>query len=310
MNPAYTSPLAIVTAMLVLAISDNFLWLIADAMSVWQYHALRSAMLLPFMALGLVFLGRVRSLRVRRFPPVLARSGFIVAALLCYFAAVPAVGISLAAAGLFTSPMFVALISVVFFRERVGWRRIMALILGFVGVCLVLEIATQPIRAIALAPMLGGLFYGLGVIWTRRYCRHEYPGALAFYNMSGFCLAGLLGMALTPWITVMVAGFEGTEFATMAPVWPSGPDLLVVAGMGTAAAIGMVLLAIGYSGAPPSYAALFDYSFLFWIPLFAWIIQGEVLTLPVATGMGLIVLAGMLAILDPVAADIPDGKRI
>lgn len=289
-------PFCIVTAMMVLAISDNFIWMISDTMSVWQYHTMRSAMLLGPMALVLIAVGQFHSLRVKRPGAVAARAFFTVSALMLYFAAIPAVGVSLAAAGLFTSPIFVVLISILVFGERVGWARLAGVALGFVGVCLVLEIATQPLRAMAVAPMLGGLLYGLNVIWTRRYCRQETSGALAFWNMAGFLLLGGAGLLMTPWLASVIGQIDGTAFVTMPLQTPSLAEIGIVAAMGLAGATGMVLLAKGYAEAPSTHAALFDYSFLFWVPFFAWLLRSETLTAPVAGGMVLIVLAGLLAL--------------
>lgn len=289
-------PLCIVVAMMVLAVSDNFICMISDAMSVWQYHAMRAALILPFMFAIIAAFGQAGSIRVKRPAAVATRAFFTVTALMLYFAAIPAVGVSLAAAGLFTSPIFVVLVSIVFFRERVGWHRLTGVALGFAGVCLVLEIGTEPIRAIAVAPMIGGLLYGLNVIWTRRYCRQETSAALAFWNMSAFLILGSLGVLATPWLAGLIGHIEGSDFATMALQMPTLHDLLIIAAMGVAGSTGMVLLAKGYAEAPSTYAALFDYSFLFWVPLFAWILRGDTLSLPVAAGMALIILAGCLAV--------------
>ncbi len=304
MRGSLITPLSISGAMLIFAISDNFIGLIAEKMSVWQYHALRAALILPFIGLAMLVIGQGRSLAVYRPGVVAMRAFFIVAALMCYFSAIPAVGINLAAAGLFTSPVFVLVISATFFGERFGWRRVAGVVLGFLGVCLVLEIGTEPIRAMALAPMIGGAFYALGVIWTRQFCQQEAAGALAFWNMTGFLIFASVGIALTPWLASTVGHLEGTGFATMPLKTPSWDEIAIVAAMGVAGATGMVLLAIGYRSAPSSHAALFDFSFLFWIPLFAWLLHGEVLTLPVAGGMALIVAAGWLALSEPVRTEL------
>jgi hypothetical protein len=58
-----SAPLSIVTAMLVLAISDNFIALIAERMSVWQFHAMRSAIIMPLIAIAMLALGQARTLR-------------------------------------------------------------------------------------------------------------------------------------------------------------------------------------------------------------------------------------------------------
>ena len=295
-SASLSAPLSIVTAMLVLAISDNFVGSVAERMSVWQFHALRSAMVMPLLAAGMVVLGQGRTLRPLRLGAVLLRAAFMVSALIVYFAAIPAVSVSLAAAGLFTSPIWVTVFSVALFGERVGPRRLAGLALGFAGVCLVLRLGTEPLRAMAVAPVLAGALYALGVIWTRRYCREESAGALAVWNLAVFFAAGLAGLALTPSIGAAVGHIEGTAFATMPARMPDADDILVVFALGGAGAIGLVLLARGYRDADPTFAALFDFSFLFWVPLFSWLLWGERLAPPVALGMALIAAAGLLAV--------------
>ena len=296
MRENLTAALSIVTAMLILAVSDNFIGLLAERMSVWQFHLLRSAMLMPLIALAMLALGQGATLRPVRPGAVLARGAFMVAALILYFAAIPAVSVSLAAAGLFTSPIWVTLFSVTLFGVRVGPRRLAGLALGFVGVCLVLRIGAEPLRPMAAAAVLGGALYALGVIWTRRFCRQESVGALAFWNLGVFLAAGLAGVALTPWIAAAVGHVEGTGFATMPVQALAAGDLMIVLVLGGAGALGILLLARGYRGADPTFAALFDFSFLFWAPLFAWLLWGERLAPTVALGMALIVLAGLLAV--------------
>ena len=300
--------ICIVTGMMVLGVSDNFIGEIAGRMSVWQYHVMRSGLVMPLVAGVMLAIGQGGSLWPRRPRAVLTRSVLSVVALLLYFAAIPAVSVSLAAAGLFTSPIWVTVFSVVVFRERVGPRRLAGMALGFAGVCLVLRIGSEPLRAMAVAPMLGGAAYALSVIWTRRYCREESAGSLAFWNLAVFLAAGLAGIAATPWVAAAIGGIEGTGFATMAPAVPDGDAILLVLLLGGAGAVGLVLLARGYRSADPTYAALFDYSFLFWVPLFSWLLWGERLAPAVALGMALIVVAGALA-LGPARRSAPPPPR-
>lgn len=296
MRETLLAPLSIVAGMMVLAFSDNFIALVAERVSVWQFHAMRAAMILPFIALTMALIGYGRTIWPARPAAVMTRSVFSITALLLYFASIPAIGISLSAAGLFTSPIFVMLISVLVFRESLGWRRLVALGLGFTGVCLVLEIGAQPIRLMALTPMLGGFFYALSIIWVRRYCQNETTGSLAFWNMAMFLIFGTVGVIATPWLAEAIGHFEGTDFAIKAIVLPSARELAIVLALGAGGAVGMIFLAYGYRVAPSTYSALFDYSFLVWVPIFAWLLHGDVLGLHAAAGMLLIVAAGALAI--------------
>ena len=243
MAPALLAALSIVLAMLVLALGDNLVEDVAQHMSVWQYLAFRGVMLLVPMALVLRWWDPATRIWPRRPAAVIARSSFSVIALMLYFAAIPLVKIPTAAAVLFTSPIFVILISVIVFRERVGLRRWVGVALGFAGVCLVLGIGTQPVPLMAIAPMIGGLFYALSLIWTRRYCADEAVGTLALWNMTMFVVAGLVGIALQPLIVQMTEGLDGAGFMTMPFALPDLTIAGIVAIMGLASAIGMVLLA-------------------------------------------------------------------
>ena len=209
-----------------------------------------------------------------------------------------AVSISLAAAGLFSSPIFVVLISVLIFRERIGWRRLAGVVIGFIGVCLVLQIGTQPLQLMAAAPIMGGFMYALSLIWTRRYCRQEHAVTMAFWNLVLFFVVGAIGMFFVPLLKVGLAGVPGADFLVAPAVWPPGWVLFLLVSMGAAAALGMVLLAFGYTRLESTFAALFDYSFLFWAPLFAWVFRAEPLQVTTAIGMLLIMAAGALAISD------------
>ena len=75
-------------------------------------------------------------------------------------------------------------------------------------------------------------------------------------------------MALTAWIAAAVGHVEGMAFATIAVQPLDRGALLTVLALG-GIALGMVLLARGYRGIDPAFAALFDFSFPFRVPLFA-----------------------------------------
>ena len=68
-----------------------------------------------------------------------------------YFAARPSVGIAQTAAGFFTSPIWVAVLSALLFGERIGPRRIVGVAIGSAGVCLGLGVGAEPVKPMALA---------------------------------------------------------------------------------------------------------------------------------------------------------------
>lgn len=95
--------------------------------------------------------------------PVLICSGIfsIVFFYYCYFSTISIMNLSAAAILLYTAPIFVMLMSVVLFREKLTVKKIFALILAFAGCCLVSGIATAS-QALSWKGILLGLGSGFG----------------------------------------------------------------------------------------------------------------------------------------------------
>ena len=92
----------------------------------------------------------------------------------CYFAAITMMSLSTAAILLYTSPIWIMLMSVLFFRERLNRRKLLALGLAFAGCVLVSGISgegiTLPGLLIGLCSGIGyGLYSILGTVALRRY---------------------------------------------------------------------------------------------------------------------------------------------
>jgi len=164
MNPTTLGAIWIVGGTALIAVSDNFVSGIAAQMGLWQFHVIRSATVIPVAAVFALLTGQGASLRPVDPLHVTLRSLFGMGGLMIYFAALPAVGIAQAAAGLFTAPIWVVLISAAFFGERVGPRRFLGAALGFAGVCLVLGVGQAPVRPMALLAVAGGASWAMNVI--------------------------------------------------------------------------------------------------------------------------------------------------
>lgn len=92
----------------------------------------------------------------------------------CYFAAITIMPLSTAAILLYTSPFWIMLMSVLFFREKMNAVKIIALIMAFGGCVLVSGISGEGITIVGLLLGLGsGIGYGLysilGTIALKRY---------------------------------------------------------------------------------------------------------------------------------------------
>jgi drug/metabolite transporter (DMT)-like permease len=291
----------------VIGFTDNYVRVIAAEAGLWQFHATRSVMALALLAGLAVPLG-LRLRPVRRWA-VFGRSAIHGLAMLIYFGSLAFLPVAQVAAGLFTAPIFVLLISRFAFDHPIGPIRIIAVAVGFLGVLLVLgPSAIGGTSAAALLPILAGAMYALGNIATREWCERESAETL----LGGFFLAlGVLGViGLGVLSLVPVAEPEGTPgFILRGWVWPTGTFLFwtFVQAAGSLFAVGMMIRA--YQLAEASRVSVFEYSILPASALWGWLIWGEVLTPLAAAGMLLIAGAGIVIALRARQAASPTAAR-
>lgn len=276
----------------VIGFTDNFVQVIAAEAGLWQFHATRSVMAWAILlALALPFGLRLRPRNMRA---VVARSLIHGFAMLIYFGALAFLPVALVAAGLFTAPIFVLLISRLAFGHHIGPVRIVAVAIGFAGVLLVLgpEVSGEASLA-ALLPVLAGALYALGNIATREWCGGESAETLLGGFFAALGLAGVIGMAaLAIWPLEAAPGPVG--FVARGPVWPSDTFLIWTAVQAAGSLLGVGMMIKAYQLADASRVSVVEYIILPAAALWGWLLWGQVLGLTAILGMGLIVVAGSL----------------
>ena len=126
----------------------------------------------------------------------------------CYFSAISIMPLSTAAILLYTSPIWIMLMSVLFFRERMNGRKVLALALAFAGCVLVSGISGEGLTLKGLLLGLGsGIGYGLYSILGTVALRKYSPYTVTTYTFL-FAAAG-------SWLVCrpenMIARFSGAD---------------------------------------------------------------------------------------------------
>lgn len=277
---------------LLIGFTDNYVRVIAAEAGLWQFHFIRTCMAMVLLALAVPVLRlRLRPVRPRA---VLARSAIHGSAVVIYFGALAFLPVAIVAAGLFTAPIFVLLISRFAYGHRIGAVRIAAVVVGFVGVILVLgPSALSGTSLAAVLPVLAGALYALGNVATREWCPEESAETL----LAGFFLAlgviGAVGMlALTLMPQEVPSGADG--FLLRGPVWPSATFLFWTAIQAAGSLLGVGMMIRAYQLTEASRASVIEYVILPASAFWSWAIWGERLDVIAWTGMALIVLAGSM----------------
>lgn len=276
----------------VIGFTDNFVRVIAAEAGLWQFHATRTLMILTLLAMVARPLGL--NMRPKRVRAVVGRSVLHGIALMIYFGSLAFLPVAQVAAGLFTAPIFVLLLSRFVYGHTIGIVRILAVAIGFLGVGLVLgRDAIAGLSLPALMPVVAGAFYAMGNIATREWCADETTETLTMGFFAGIGCFGLIGLIVLTLFPVAVP--EGTAgFVARGWVWPSGAFYwwTFVQAAGSLVAVAMLMRA--YQIAEASRVSVFEYMNLPLAAFWGWALWGEQLGLWAVMGMVLITLAGAM----------------
>lgn len=283
--------LIMLVAMVTIGLVDNFVGQLSVHISVWQFLIYRMVFALPILALA-AWAG-FGDLRARHWGKVLARGGLMSGGMVLYFSALGFIPLGEALAGLFTSPIFILLISVMFFGQRIGLFRILAVAVGFIGVLLVLQPGGAGFSWVVLLPVFGAALYALGNILTRRWCADESTMSML---AATFFMQGVMGIVALGALAVLgVAPGEGTAgFLTRGWQWVPDPAIWpYMAAQVAGSIIGVFCLIRAYQIGEASYVTVFEYSVMVFGPCFAFFLFDQALGLAQIGGIALIVLAGV-----------------
>lgn len=272
--------------------TDNYVRVIAMDHGLWQFHFTRTVMAMFLLGLAVPVMG----LRLRPVNPraVAARSIIHGMAMVIYFGALAFLPVAIVAAGLFTAPIFVLLISRFAYGHPIGPVRILAVSVGFAGVILVLgPEALSGASVAAVLPVLAGAFYALGNVATREWCPQESAETLlaGFFAVLGiFGALGTLILTLVP----LIAPDGPDGFLMRGWVAPSRPFLFwtFVQAAGSLVGVGMMIRA--YQITDAGRASVIEYVILPASAFWSWILWGEMLGPMAIAGMALIIAAGSL----------------
>lgn len=278
-------------AMMVIGCIDNFIALIARDAGLWQFQILRSAMGLPLVVLAsVVGFGTLWALRLWA---VALRSLFVAFAMLFYFGSLAFMPLAQALAGLFTSPIFILLITAFILREPVGPARIFAVIIGFIGILLVLDSDWATLNWTSFLPVVGGLFYAMGAVATRQLCEGESTLSMLSMLLIIQAIIGVIALGVLGQFEFTVP--EGAAgFIQRGWVWPVTAALPFIFLQAAGSVLGVGLIIRAYQLGSASYVAVYEYSVFISGPFFAWILFGQTVTAVQAGGILLVAAAGIL----------------
>lgn len=243
----------------------------------WSRFAFQVLYLAPFMVLGR---------RFRLVGPLhlhVARGLLIATATLFFFAALKFLPIADAISIFFVEPLILTLLAALFLGERVGWRRLTAVAVGFVGALIVIQPSYAVFGWAAALPLGAAGCFAIYLILTRHLASRDDPAVMQF--MAG--IVGCLAMSLA----LLVGGWA--EIPVLDPVWPSLQSWGLMAALGLIATIGHIMVVQAFRRAGPSTLAPFQYLEIISATLLGYLVFGDFPAGLTWLGIAIIVASGL-----------------
>jgi len=284
--------LFIALGMLLLAIADNYIRFVTETIGLWQFHLSRSLIAIPILIFAVMLQGG--RIFPQHFKLVFLRTLLMVFAMLIYFGCLAFFPISQVAAGLFTSPIFVIIFSILLLRENVYISRVFAVLIGSLGTFLALSLNFYDFSILSLFPITAGVFYALASITTRLWCREEDARSLMFMFFFGIGFVSFIMIFLIELNQIFQLYSLPNTFITSPLQTYSLNDLAIIFMHALLSVIGGILITLGYQKGITSFVAVFEYSFLFFVTFWAYLLFSDQISMSMLLGMSLIILSGLV----------------
>lgn len=173
----------------------------------------------------------------------------------------------------FSSPLFAALVSILWLRERAGAARWAALLIGFVGVLIVTNPGANSLTLGALFALVNAIMYGSVTVAVRGMTRTESANTLVIWQLTvlaffhSFCCFS-----------------AGAGRRRSMPCCCSAPVSPMRSGNGSDQ---------GATPAPAAAVTPFYYLMLVWSLIIGFLVWGDVPTLSLLIGSAIVVTTGL-----------------
>ena len=175
----------------------------------------------------------------------------------------------------FSAPLWSALLSSLWLRERAGIARWTALLFGFSGVVVVAHPGSDSVQIGALFALANAIMYGSVTVAVRGMTKTESTNTLLMWQMVTLAVCHSF---------LLLFGFS----------WPSWPDALMLILMGVANALGQYAWTHALRLAPAAAVSPFYYLMLVWAVVLGYVGWGDIPTFGLVIGSAVVVLSGLM----------------
>lgn len=205
----------------------------------------------------------------------IARTLLMALTTMCNFIAVQYLRLDQTVSIAFLAPLLVALLAGPFLGEWVGWRRMLAILIGFAGILIVVRPGFAEVHWAFAFSFISMIVYALFMLLTRKLAPYDPPLVTLFWSLMAGCLLG-------------------APFAIQHWVWPDGAtQWLQLLSLGAFGGTGHYLLILAYRLAPASSVSPFLYFQLLSMVALGYLLFGDVPDIWTLAGSSVVVASGI-----------------
>ena len=285
--------LFILTGMALFSIQDSLIKYIFEDTALYELYFGRTLTALILLALYLKITSQ--KLVMKTYYPLLTTVRVI-----CFFfgfsffyISLTYMSLAMANALFFSSPFFISILAIVFLGEKVGIRRWLAIIVGFLGVYIVLNPNFENFDYTKLAPVACALFYAISMTITKITSDKD-----SVYSQMFHLYIGAIGISIIFFIFTGKGQFNTFSDPTLQFIlreWFTNPTyswpFIII--MGLVASLSFYFVFSAYSIASPSVVSLFEYSLIIWAIIIGYLLFNDIPTARTFIGVALIIGAGV-----------------
>ncbi len=170
-------------------------------------------------------------------------------------------------------PIYVTAVSPFLLGETVGWRRWAAVFAGFVGVMIALKPTTGALSPAAFVAIAGSFSFSIFMVCTRLVRGTSGMVLVTIQNVAAL----IFGAIVAPFAWVSLSWFDGALLALL----------------GIVAMTAYVCINKALALAEASVVVPYQYSTIFWAIVLGYIFFGDIPSVPMLIGAGIIIAAGI-----------------
>ena len=265
----------VIAAALIFAVLDtNAKWLVVNGYPALEVVFVRYLVQLVIMLVWLVPIHRARAFKTANLGFEALRAMALLGTTAFNFFAMKYLPLTITGSLLFAAPIIVSVLSIPLLGEKVGWRRWVAILVGFAGVLVIIQPGGAGFHPAIFLSIAMAVSYALFNILNRKLAGVDSTHTQQLYA------------ALIPSICLLPFAFSDW-------VWPANIlDWSLILSIGLGGLVGHTLLTIAYRYADASILSPFIYPQVIFMALTSWLVFNQPPALTIYIGTPIVIASG------------------